>query len=310
MKKYYGIIFAVIYALIFRVLVEFNILEINSIVYLILVPIVMGYLPFLLDPEAFKNSGFRAVSFPIAGTILFLIIAFVSRLEDIGCFFILFIPYIIVSLLVSLIIRYFIKIKIDYDRKNVKRSTLFLFIIPIIFGNLEKYADKKEANYQISNTIIINTPKEVVWGNLFSVPELTNYIDNSVYNYLGFPNPIKSEYNPDTNVRLGYFNNGIILNEKVIKEEKFKKLSFSINVKESKFDDSPTFRHILKKENLVFNSITYNLEAVSESKTKLTLVCDYKMKTNIPLYGEYCSKNIISDFENKLLHALKKRIEQ
>ena len=89
---------------------------------------------------------------------------------------------------------------------------------------------KKEDNYQISETIIINTPKENVWNNLFSVPDLTNYIDNSFYNYLGFPNPIKSEYYTETNVRLGYFDNGIILNEKVIEEEKFKKLSFSINV--------------------------------------------------------------------------------
>lgn len=310
MKKYYGIIFAVIYALVFRILVEFNVLEINSIVYLILVPIVMGYFPFLLDPKVFANSGFKAVFFPIAGTILFLFIAFVSRLEDIDCFFILFIPYIIISIIVSVILRYFIQVSVDYDKKNVKRSTLFLVVIPMVFGNLEKYVEKKETNCQISEAIIIKTPKENVWNNLFSVPELTNYIDNSVYNYLGFPNPVKSEYNSKTNTRLGYFDNGIILNEKVVDLVKFKKLSFAINVEQSKLESSQTFKHILKNENLVFNSITYQLETVSESKTKLTLICNYKIRTNIPLYGEFCSKNIISDFENKLLNALKKRIEE
>ena len=149
MKKYYGIIFAVIYALIFRILVEVNILEINSVVYLILVPIVMGYLPFLLDSQAFINSGFKAISFPIAGTLLFLIIAFLSRLEDLGCFFILLIPYLIISLMMSLIIRCFIKRVTNYDKKNLKKNGLVLVVIPIIFGNLEKYAEKKRR--QLSN---------------------------------------------------------------------------------------------------------------------------------------------------------------
>ena len=149
MKKYYGIIFAVIYALIFRILVEVNILEINSVVYLILVPIVMGYLPFLLDSQAFINSGFKAISFPIVGTLLFLIIAFLSRLEDLGCFFILLIPYLIISLMMSLIIRCFIKRVTNYDKKNLKKNGLVLVVIPIIFGNLEKYAEKKRR--QLSN---------------------------------------------------------------------------------------------------------------------------------------------------------------
>ena len=56
MKKFYGIIFNVIYALIFRVLVEFNILEINSWTYIIIVPVLMGYLPFIIDKNTFIES--------------------------------------------------------------------------------------------------------------------------------------------------------------------------------------------------------------------------------------------------------------
>jgi len=310
MKKYYGIIFSVLYALIFRVLVEFDVLEINSVVYIILVPIVMGFVPFFLDRKVFVNSISKAAFFPIISTLLFLFIAFICRLEDLGCFLILLIPYLPISLVVSMIIRYFIKTSTDYDTNNVTKNSFVLIAIPLILGNIEKYVEKKEANFQISKSIIINNSKEDIWNYLFSVPELTNYIDNSAYNYLGFPNPVKSEYDPKTNIRLGYFDNGIILNEKVIAEEKIKKLSFAINVDKSKLERSQTFMHILKKENLVFNSITYQLEKVTESRTKLTLLCNYKIKTNIPLYGAFCSKNIISDFESKLLNALKKRIEE
>jgi hypothetical protein len=108
---------------------------------------------------------------------------------------------------------------------------------------------------------------------------------------------------------LGYFDNGIILHEKVIDLKEYKKLSFAINVQQSKLDNSKTFMHIIKKESMIFNSITYKLQSINESKTRLTLLCDYKVRTNIPLYGEFCSKNIILDFESKLLNALKRKIE-
>jgi hypothetical protein len=56
MKKYIGIIASVVYALLFRLLVEFHVMEINSWTYLILVPVLMGYLPFVLDKKTFVES--------------------------------------------------------------------------------------------------------------------------------------------------------------------------------------------------------------------------------------------------------------
>ena len=46
------------------------------------------------------------------------------------------------------------------------------------------------------------------------------------------------------------------------------------------------------------------------TKTELTLTFNYNVKTNIPIYGEFWSKKIIIDFEQKLLKALKKRNEE
>lgn len=215
----------------------------------------------------------------------------------------------IASVLASLLFRHFIKSKLEKVKENTNRNSLLLVLIPIVLGNIEKYVEKRESSFQVSQTVEINTSDEFVWNNLASVPVLTNDINNSFYNYLGFPNPVKSDYNSKTNTRLGYFDNGIILNEKIIELDKFKKMSFAINVDKSKLENSQTFNHVLKSKSLIFSAITYELEKISESKTKLTLVCDYKVRTNVPLYGEFCSKNIIADFESKLLNALKKNLE-
>ncbi|MFD1605188.1 hypothetical protein ACFSJW_01195 [Flavobacterium artemisiae] len=309
MKQYYGIFFSVIYALFFRFLSDFNIIEINSYDYFLVVPIVLGYIPFLFDQQTFVNSIYKTFFFSWISSFLFLLIAFIFHLEDIGCLIILIPTYFIVSPLVGIIIRSILKYSNKERIGNLKSNGFLLLIIPIIIGNIEKRIEKKETHFVVEQSVIINTPNKVIWGNLFAVPVLTNYMNSSAYNFLGFPNPVRSDYNPKTNVRLGYFDNGIILHEKVIDREEYKKLSFAINVQKSKLDNSQTFMHVIKKESMIFNSITYKLQSMNESKTRLTLLCDYKVRTNIPLYGEFCSKNIIVDFESKLLNALKKKIE-
>ncbi|WP_435524753.1 hypothetical protein [Chryseobacterium indoltheticum] len=167
---------------------------------------------------------------------------------------------------------------------------------------------KRVKTYCFSKNFYRSFQREI-WKNLFSVPDLTDYIDQSAFNYFGFPNPVKSEYSEKTNVRLGYFSNGIILNENVIESKPLEELSFKINVEECDLESSQTFDHILKNKNLIFNTITYKLQSVDENTTELTLVCDYKVKSNIPFYGEFWSESIILDFENKLLKALKKQNE-
>ena len=138
MKKYYGIGFTVIYALIFRVLVEFDILEINSWTYIIIIPILMGYLPFVLDKNTFLESKLKSVLFPMISVISFLLIAFLTRLEDLGCFIILLPPYLLISIIVSFILRSFVKNKQNYNSKNVTKNSLLFIAIPLFIGNVEK----------------------------------------------------------------------------------------------------------------------------------------------------------------------------
>lgn len=309
MKSYFGIIFSTIYALIFRILVEFGIVDINSWTYIILVPFVMGYIPFMLDKKAFMESRLKSIFFPLLSVTLFLFIAFITRLEDLGCFIILFPPYVFFSIVLSVIFRYILNAEDSQNSNKIKRNSFLFLAIPILLGNAERHLDKKESKLTVSHKIIIKASKETIWNNLFSVPDLTNYVEKSTFNYLGFPNPIKSEYNATSNTRLGYFNNGIILNESVIQSKKLEELSFIINVEKSNLKSSQTFNHILKNKNLIFDNITYKLRSINKNTTELTLVCDYKVKSNIPFYGEFWSENIILDFEHKLLTALKKQNE-
>lgn len=303
MKDNLTILFSAIFALIYRILVEIGVLDIDSFTFIIFIPIIIGFLPFLLQR---KMNPLKVIVYPILSVLLFLLIAFFMRLEDLGCFVILLPPYILLSIVVSLIIYY---LKKDFGKDKIKVHILPLLILPVLSGFFEKQIQEKESIYKISNKVMINESNVTVWNNLLNVPNLTNYIDKSIYNYLGFPNPIKSKYSNVSNVRIGYFSNDMQLNEKVVKSDYLKEISFAINLDKSNFDSSQTLKHAMKSKNIIFNSITYKLDKHQKNVVKLELECQYKISSNIPLYGEFWSKRIINDFEIKLLNALKRKIE-
>lgn len=290
---------------------EYGLVDVNSWTFLVFVPILMGFIPFLLDKDAFLESKTRTILFPIASVLIFLLIAFIARLEDFGCFIILIPPYLLVSVIISLSIRAFMKINDNKkDKRNITKNSLIFLLLPFLFGFFERQIPKAENQYQVSESIIIEASKEEIWNHLFSVPELTNYIEKSKYNYLGFPNPVQSVYDVDSNTRLGYFDNGVVLNESVIHQKYLEKLSFKINVEASDLSKSPTFRHVFENGNIVLNNISYSLKESIGNNTELTLNCEYNIRSNLQFYGEFWSKKIIEDFEQKLLKALRKKITE
>lgn len=270
---------------------------------MIFIPIIVGFIPFLVQKEM---NLFKVILYPILSVSLFLIIAFFMRLEDLGCFLILLPPYLLISIIVSIVIYY---AKKDFGKGKLKIYILPILVFPIFSGVLEKHIQERETNYSVSNQVIIKKPKIEVWNNLLNVPELTGYIDKSIYNYLGFPNPVKSVYFEESKVRIGYFSNGVQLNESVNIIEVFREVSFTINIKESDFESSQTLKHALKLKNIEFNKITYRIKEIDKDIVKLELLCNYKLSSNLPYYGEFWSKRIINDFEEKLLNALKYKTE-
>lgn len=289
-----------------RVLAELDILEINSISYLLVTPILIGFIPFFLKQPSFIESSFKVTIFPLISVLLFLIIAVISKLEDLLCFIIIGSPYILFSIIVSLMLRAILKKQDD----DVLKNALPIFMLPIVLGVIEKQVAKEKTKIYLSNEIIINCNDQVVWDNLLSVPDLSNVQEDDLFNYIGVPQPIKSTYDSITNIRLGYFENDIILNETVVQRVELKKLVFKIDLDKSHFENSKTLKHILKNRNVEFHTIQYELSPIGENQTKLKLSTKYAVHSNVPFYGQYWSNLIINDFETKLLKALKNILEK
>ncbi|WP_430406339.1 hypothetical protein [Fluviicola sp.] len=101
MKQYLGILLSAVYALVIRLLGGWDIIEINSISFLIIAPMALGFIPFYFSGEGYRRSWWKAVLFPLISVLVFLIIAVITKLEDLVCLIIIGAPYIAFSILVS-----------------------------------------------------------------------------------------------------------------------------------------------------------------------------------------------------------------
>lgn len=306
MKQYLGIITSVIYALIVRVLAAFDIIEINSISYLLIAPVILGFIPFFFSDENFYKSLKKPILYPLASVLSFLVIAVITGLEDLICFMIIGLPYIAVSSLVSYILYDLLK-----DKKGkISKNMLSILFLPIVLGSIEKELPKQVSNEEISNTIIIHKDVQTVYSNLFEVPDMRNSRSFGISNYLGVPRPLFSTYDKEQNIRKGYFENGVILYETVEHSIPNAEIIFKINVAQSNLKSSPTLQHVMNSGSINFQNITYTLHPVDENSTKLTLSTSFEINSNLNFYGQYWSNLIIHDFEKHLLLSLKVNLEE
>ena len=309
-RQFLGIILSAIYALVIRVLGEWNIIDINSFSYLIITPMALGFIPFYFKGGGFRKNVWVAIFYPLLSVLIFLIIAIITHLEDLLCFIIIGIPYIILSVLASIVLFYITKEKKENDDEELNKRSLSVLLLPVLFGMIEKELPKVKTDLSVSNTIVIDLPDTVIWNHLFEIPDLSEANASGFINYLGVPQPLRSTYDSISNTRLGYFEKGILLNESVVEQVDYQKLVFAINIEKSRFGSHPTLNHILKAENMEFKQIQYELKRLNNGQTLLKLSTNYRIHSNLPFYGKFWSTRIIDDFERKLLGSLKKVLEK
>ena len=269
---------------------------------------VVGFIPFFYKPEALVRSLAKSILFPLLATLLFLVIAVITQIEELLCFIIIGIPYIVVSILVSLILRAYQKNKRDASIHKNYIPPLLLF--PLLFSAVEKEFKVDSHQYITSTAITIQKEDAIIWNNLHAVPNISGLTQTSLVNALGIPKPILSTYDPVKNIRLGYFDNGMVLHEKVVTEKQNKKLSFAIDFEKSVIKQSPTLINVIKEKSIVFEEISYELKPIHKNKTLVTLYCKYNIQSNLQWYGHQIVDLILADFEATLLQSLKQKLEK
>lgn len=312
-KSLAGIGVSALYGLILRLLAEVNFMDIDSYSFLFVTPFALSYIPFFLRDEHFLGNLLKVIFYPIIAIVIFFLILFISHLEDLICLLILGLPYLGISILLSLILRLAFYRSNDSERYDengpLDKLSLPILLLPVILGLAERKIPKKSSELTIFSSILIHKNAPEVWKHLFSIPKLSAYTQSNLLNSLGMPIPSHSSYDSLTKIRKGFFSHGIVFQELVIKQVANKELVFQINLDHSELGNMPTLQHVLKNKKIVFNSISYKIQPIKKGMVKLELSTDITTHSNLTFYSNFWGKILIRNFEEQLLEALKKQLE-
>lgn len=309
-RRYLGIILGGLYGLIYRMLcerneVEFFDLNVFSVSFIWILPIAIGLIPLLTAREEVTKSRYRSILYPIYSVLMFFLMAFASRLEDLVCILILSLPFIVVAGLTGFIVG-------KIQNRNNSKKLLSIILLPFLFAPIEANFSNQKNIYSVQSTTIIKASASEIWTNIIEVPEIReSEYDYGFFNYIGIPRPIKSQLEEinGEEYRIGYFTDDLKLFEKIVEIDTLNYVEFEIELEKSHLRDLPTDKHILQSDYFVFEDISYQLIELDNGRTELKLNCNYSMDSKMNWYANFWAKRIIKDFELKLLKVLKSKIE-
>ncbi|MCO5936014.1 hypothetical protein NAF17_10730 [Mucilaginibacter sp. RB4R14] len=312
--KYAPILPGALYGLVLRLIFNipygnhFSFTDLFSITFIWIVPFIMGVAPLIFAKKRYlENIGYTAFV-PLLSILLFAIICFITRIEDIICIVIIALPFLLCAMFGGLA---FGRLILKYrERRGIVYSILF---IPLVAGIVEEQFIIPSQAFEIRTVRIINASPDNIWKNVIRVKEIkNNEYSKGFYNYAGIPKPIFAELDKDTigATRIGHFEGGLLFKETVSYWDKRNKISFNIKVIQSTLRNTVFDQHLLTGKHFEFLTASYELKKITSSQTQLTLTSSYQLDTRINMYASMWGNSMLSDFQGRLLDVIKVRCEK
>jgi hypothetical protein len=280
--------------------------NIYSISFIWILPIVISLIPILFAKKEILDTKWKQFLFPLASVLMFFLFTLSSGIEDWLCILIISFPFLISAGIIGLLVAPIIL------KRNSNKLYSILFL-PLILSPVESYLPNHKEIFEVKTKIEIKTKQDLVWNNLIEVPKIKNEeFDKGIYNYIGVPRPVKSklEVVNGQRYRIGYFTDGLRLYETISEIDSLNFVEFKIHIDKSELRDLPTDNHLLKSNYFHFNKISYQVIRLNDNNTELILSCEYSLNSKMNGYANFWAKRIIKDFEERLLTALKLKIEK
>ncbi len=314
-QKIAGIFFGATYGLILRFVFNVdaegifeNSLNLFSFTFIWITPIIIGVIPFFFaSKEQLDNWGYR-IQTPIWSVIVFFLLCYLTRIEDLICLWILLLPYLIGAIIIGLIAGKIIKyIK---DKKGIVYS---IVLIPFIASPIEQQFQTPVNAYSVTTIVMINSEPEIIWKNIIRVKPIgSQEYTKGFFNYSGIPRPLFAELDKDTinAIRIGHFEEGLMFVEKVTSWDRNKHIGFDISVVPSSIRQTVFDQHVLRGNHFRFLNAHYSLKKIHDGQTELTLSSSYELNTNFNWYASYCGNKLLTDFQERLLQVIKTRCDK
>jgi hypothetical protein len=320
MKSIFAITLASMYGLCIRLLfVSTNgLMEIMSMAFIGLLPMIIGYLTVILLPSDSVESKSQAFFKPWFTCLALLFITIILNVEGAICWLMVFPIFAIFSGFGGLI-AYRIKEKKatkpqdDDDILDGPSSfqTSIIVILPLVLGLFEGKRTQIRSDFNVQRGIVIAASPSKVWQSLLNIKAIEHHETHlSFSSLIGFPNHLETTL--DTlaigGKRTAKYEKGLVFDEIITQYEPEKRLVLDINTDPSKIPPTGMDEHILiGGEHLDILEDVYTLEALPDGTTRISLSSHFFIRTPFNWYASIWANYLMKDILENELKIIQKR---
>jgi hypothetical protein len=278
--------------------------------YLGLVPVGMAALPLLFD-DADQIAWYRSALFaPWVGVVGSFLVLLLVKAEGVLCLLVLGAPFVLAISFGVWLVRA-LRIR---TRSRTKRALGggALLLLPFVVAPIEARWLVREASASVEESITVRASPAAIWRQLVTVSPLAeDELPAGIWNRLGVPRPRSATVTGQRvgATRFGEFENGLRFVEPIRAYDAGRRLELGVRVDRARLPADPSLKHALTGNYFRITRVRYRLAPIDGERTRLTLGCRYTLRSSVNRYGQAWASAIFSDFELRLLHALRVRAE-
>jgi hypothetical protein len=318
-KNWKGLFYGVAYGLFARAIFSmedftedkpfFPTFGLMTISFMFIVPFVIGLITSYHNDKITSSRKIVIITMPIFSVIGLVAVSLLFGQEGIICALMALPVFLFMSLLGGLIgTRVFKRNKTDK-----LYVSLFVFL-PFLIAPIENQLGLTDKIFTEHTSIEINSTDKIVWSNITRVKPISERENNnSLFQFMGFPRPIKAELDTIAigGIRKAIFARGLFFTETVTQMNPNKILAFNIVADPKSIPPKALDEHVLVGGKY-FDVLEgkYEIEKISEDKLTLHLTSQFRLSTRFNFYSGLWSKLIMRDIQKNILEIIRQRSEQ
>jgi hypothetical protein len=318
MKTLFAVAFVSLYGLSVRLMfgVLHAYMEIMSITFLCLVPVLIGFLTIWLTPK--ESTDHVAVAFfkPWLSSLVILVLTIMFNVEGAICWIMLF-PIFAFAAGIGGVIAYNLRNKRtknpdknDWEGPDTLKVSFVLFI-PLFLGVLEGDRITSRKDFMVSRDVIIDASPAAVWKELTHINEIKpDEHSISFSTLMGFPTHLRTTLDTAAlgGKRMAIYEKGLYFEETISAYEHERLMVLDIKTDPNNIPPTVMDEHIvIGGKHVDILQDTYKLEALPDGRSRLSLSSKFYINTPFNWYAGIWSYYLMSDILQCELDLVKER---
>ncbi|MFD2721009.1 SRPBCC family protein [Hymenobacter monticola] len=322
MKFVFAAAFAAVYGLVIRLFFGSanGLMEIMSVTFLFLVPVVIGFLTIILMPAAKTTSGTAAFFKPWLTSLIVLLVTILLKIEGSICWIMIF-PIFATFAGIGGLIAYHVRNarsggpndsdENKWQRPNTLNVSL-LVAMPLALGLVEGEKASAPQEMVIQRAVILNAPAAEVWQQLTTSHAMSAPTSKmSVSALLGFPKHKSTTLDARSvgGKRTAYYEKGLYFDETITQYQPARLLVLRVDANPNAIPPAVMDEHILiGGKHLDILEDVYELESLPGGGTRLTLSSRFYINTPFNWYARLWAHYLMTDILQSELELVESKL--